>query len=210
MRVVARKQGRAAPLSRVSRIAKLAHRVVAHRLPSGRADAEASVSVLAQLDPRGARGRGERPLRPLSRCCSLLRADPTPELVGGKRHAVACTFDASSPQTAAPGTRAHARARARALGMEDRLAGDQSSRVQARLRSKPQPADRDSPPASPPTCARTASRRVTRTTQPSAFSANGTPRVAKNSLTYASARPMDMTPTGASILCGRTRGRARA
>ena len=100
MRVVAQKQGRAAPSSRVSKIAKLAHRVVTHRLASGRADREASMSVLAQLDLRRAGGRRERPLLPLSRCCSPCAPTRRPNLSEESGMLLRCRFDASSQTSA--------------------------------------------------------------------------------------------------------------
>ena len=100
MRVVARKQGRAAPLSRVSQIAKLAHGVVAQLLASGRADGEASMSVLARLDLRRAGGRSERPLLPLSRCCSPCAPTRRPNLSEESGMLLRCRFDASSQTSA--------------------------------------------------------------------------------------------------------------
>ena len=180
MRVVARKQGRASPLSPFSQIAKLAHRVVAHRLASGRADGEASMSVLALVDLRRAGGRRARPLRPLSRCCPPCAPTRRPNLSEESGMLLRCRFDASSQtsalrdQSAMPGRCAS--------GWYGGPAGWRSKQSRSGSATVDGSARGSGLTSGAAAHARyTASRPVARRTKPNAFSANRrAPRVAKN------------------------------
>lgn len=69
-------------------------------LASGRADGEASMSVLARLDLRRAGGRSEWPLLPLPRCCSPCAPTRRPNLSEESGMLLRCRFDASSQTSA--------------------------------------------------------------------------------------------------------------